>query len=113
LVGHIAVKDGPYSTDGKPATLSPKIINDLLKKQLGFKGLIITDAMNMGAVSKLSKPSLNAVIAGNDLILFPSDERVLISSIVEKMKNDENFKKQIYNSVKKIIRMKLCLGLMN
>ena len=62
--------------------------------------------MNMGAVSKLSKPSLNAVIAGNDLILFPSDERVLISSIVEKMKNDENFKKQIYNSVKKIIRMK-------
>lgn len=111
MVGHIAVKDGKYSTEGLPATLSKKLITDILKGELGFKGLVITDAMNMEAVSKRNKPSLNAVIAGNDLILAPSDEGVLISSIVEKMKTDETFKQQIYQSVKKIIRMKICLGL--
>lgn len=111
MVGHIAVKDGKYSTDGIPSTLSRKIVTDLLKVELGFKGLIITDAMNMNAVSKMSKPSLNAVIAGNDLILAPSDEGKLILSVVERMKSDETFKQQIYNSVKKIIRMKICLGL--
>lgn len=111
MVGHIAVKDGKYSTDGIPSTLSRKIVTDLLKVELGFKGLIITDAMNMNAVSKMSKPSLNAVIAGNDLILAPSDEGKLILSVVERMKSDETFRQQIYNSVKKIIRMKICLGL--
>lgn len=111
MVGHIAVKDGKYSTDGIPSTLSRKIVTDLLKVELGFKGLVITDAMNMNAVSKMSKPSLNAVIAGNDLILAPSDEGKLILSVVERMKSDETFRQQIYNSVKKIIRMKICLGL--
>ena len=111
MAGHIAVKEGKYSTDGLPATLSRKIITDILKGELGFKGLVITDAMNMEAVSKRNKPSLNAVIAGNDLILAPSDEGILISSIVEKMKTDESFKQQIYQSVKKIIRMKICMGL--
>jgi beta-N-acetylhexosaminidase len=111
MVGHISVKEGKYSTEGLPATLSKKIITDILKGELGFKGLVITDAMNMEAVSKRNKPSLNSVIAGNDLILAPSDEGVLISSIVEKMKTDETFKQQVYQSVKKIIRMKICMGL--
>jgi beta-N-acetylhexosaminidase len=111
MVGHIAVKEGKYSTNGLPATLSRKIVTDLLKGELGFKGLVITDAMNMDAVSKRTTPSLNAVIAGNDLILAPSDEGKLISSVIERMKSDETFRQQIYASVKKIIRMKICLGL--
>ncbi|MBN1634096.1 MAG: glycoside hydrolase family 3 protein [Ignavibacteria bacterium] len=111
MVGHIAVKEGKYSTEGLPATLSKKIVTDVLKGELEFKGLVITDAMNMEAVSKRTKPSLNAVIAGNDLILAPSDEGMLISSVVEKMETDETFKQNIYKSVKKIIRIKICLGL--
>lgn len=111
MVGHIAVKEGKYSTDGLPSTLSKKIVTDILKGELGFKGLVITDAMNMESVSKRNKPSLNAVIAGNDLILAPSDEGKLIFSIVEKMKTDEAFKQQIYRTVKKIIRIKICMGL--
>lgn len=113
MVGHIAINDGKYSTEGKPATLSRKIVQDLLRKEFGFKGLTITDAMNMKAVSELKTPSLNAAIAGVDLILAPSDEGLLISSIVKKMKEDESFKNQIYSSVKRIIRMKACLGLFN
>jgi len=111
MVGHIAVKHGEYQTDGKPATMSGRIVKDLLRDKLNFKGLIITDAMNMGAVSKISKPSLNAVIAGNDLIIAPSDENILINSVVEKMKSDEIFRTQIYDSVKRILRIKICLGL--
>lgn len=113
MIGHIAINDGKYSTEGKPATLSRKIVQDLLRNELGFKGLTITDAMNMKAVSELKTPSLNAAIAGIDLILAPSDEGLLISSIVKKMKEDESFKNQIYSSVKRIIRMKVCLGLFN
>ena len=54
MVGHIAVENNDkYSTDGAPATLSPTIVNDLLRDELGFKGIIITDAMNMGAVAEI------------------------------------------------------------
>ena len=52
MVGHIAVKNNQdYNTDGLPSSLSKKIITDLLRNKLGFKGLIITDALNMGAVT--------------------------------------------------------------
>ncbi|OFY92850.1 MAG: hypothetical protein A2491_04360, partial [Bacteroidetes bacterium RIFOXYC12_FULL_35_7] len=51
MVGHIAVKNNEkYSTNGDPATCSRKIVTDLLRNELGFKGIIITDGMNMGAL---------------------------------------------------------------
>lgn len=113
MVGHIAIKNNNnYNTDGIPSTLSRKIVTDLLKTQLGFKGIIITDAMNMGAVINFTTPSLNAVKAGCDLILMPTNEIVLHDSILAQMKNDEGFTKQIHESVKKIIRLKICLGLL-
>lgn len=113
MVGHIAVKNNKeYDTGGLPSTLSRKIVTDLLKNKLGFKGIIVTDAMNMGAVTNFTTPSLNAVKAGCDLILMPSNEDALYESILAQMKNDEEFTKQIHESVKKIIRLKICLGLL-
>lgn len=114
MVGHIAVKNNEkYNTDGLPSTLSRKIVTDLLKNELGFKGIIITDGMNMGALNAFTSPSLNAVKAGCDLILMPSDEGKLLDSIKKEMEKDSKFREQVYESVKKIIRLKLCLGLMN
>jgi len=112
MVGHIAIKNNvKYNTDGLPASLSKNIVTDLLKNELEFKGLIITDGMNMKAVNNFDTPSLKAIEAGCDLILMPSDESKLLNSVLLKIKTNENFKQQIYDSVKKIIKVKICLGL--
>jgi len=112
MVGHIAVKNNlEYDTQGLPASLSKKIVTDLLRNKLGFKGLIITDALNMGAVTKIDKPSLKAALAGCDILLMPTDEVKLINSILAEMNKNTDFKKQVYESVRRIIRAKICLGL--
>jgi len=112
MVGHIAViNKSPYNTDGRPASVSKILVTDLLKKEMGFRGIVITDALNMGAVTKLKKPALNASLAGCDLLLSPTDENALHSSIIEEMKKNNAYKMQVYESVKKIIRLKICLGL--
>ncbi|MFZ1462332.1 MAG: glycoside hydrolase family 3 N-terminal domain-containing protein, partial [Ignavibacteria bacterium] len=111
MVGHIAIeKNGKYNPVGFPSTLSRKIVTDLLKNELGFKGLIITDAMNMEAVTKFPSPSLKAIEAGCDMVLMPSDEAKLINTVKEKMDKDPVFMKQIYESVRKIIRVKLSIS---
>lgn len=111
MVGHIVVKTGEFNSAGLPASMSNTIVTKLLIEKLGFKGIIITDAMNMGAVNKLESPSMKAVEAGNDMILMPQGEKKLIDSIKKKMMTDAAFKDRIYTSVKKIIKLKICLGL--
>ncbi|PID89726.1 MAG: hypothetical protein CSA05_00630 [Bacteroidia bacterium] len=114
MVGHIAVKNNEkFSTDGLPATLSKRIVSDLLKDSLDFKGIVVTDAMNMGAVQQYENAELNAVIAGCDLILFPKNEALLIQNIKKRIEQFEPFRKKIEISVKKIIRLKICLGLLD
>ncbi|HEY5535138.1 MAG TPA: glycoside hydrolase family 3 N-terminal domain-containing protein [Ignavibacteria bacterium] len=111
MVGHIAIKGGEYDTNGEPATISKIIVTTLLKDSLHFKGIIVTDAMNMKGVSGFQTPALKAILAGCDMILMPSDETKLITSVVEKMKDDNVLKSQIEQSVKKIIKLKICLNL--
>lgn len=112
MVGHIAVEGNKeYNTGQMPATLSRKIVTTLLKEKIGFEGIVITDAMNMEGVSKIKSPSLKALLAGCDMILMPSDVGVLITSVKEKTKEDPGFSAQIEKSVKKIIKLKICLGL--
>jgi beta-N-acetylhexosaminidase len=113
MAGHIAVKNNEkYNTNGLPSTLSRKIITGLLKEELGFRGIVITDAMNMGALSGIDSPSLKAVLAGCDMILMPTNESKLINSIIKEMKNNPETAKQVNEFVKKIIRLKICLGLL-
>ena len=90
----------------------PKFQSVILKDSLDFRGLVITDAMNMGGVVNIDSCGLKAVQAGCDMVLMPVDEEKDIYSILNEMKSDVEFKKQVYTSVKKIIRMKICLGLM-
>jgi beta-N-acetylhexosaminidase len=112
MVGHIAVKNNPkFNTQNLPATLSPKIIKNLLRDSLGFKGLVVTDAMTMRAVSRIKDASLKAIKAGCDVILNPSNERLLIYNLKEEIKTDEALKKQVYGSIHKILRLKVCVGI--
>jgi len=112
MIGHIAVRNNSeYQTNNLPASLSRKIVTDLLRNRLGFKGLIITDALNMGAVLKFDKPALTAAIAGCDILLMPTDESKLINALLKETEKNRELKKQIDESVKRIIKAKICLGL--
>lgn len=115
MVGHIAVRNHPhYSTQGVPASCSPLIVTQLLREEMGFRGIIITDAMNMGAITTVEKtPSYKAVKAGVDIVLMPNGEQKLIDLIKAEMNTKPEFRDRIYDSVRRIIRMKLCLGLYN
>ena len=112
MVGHIAVQNHPkYNTDGLPSTLSRTIITDLLKQELGFQGIIITDAMDMGAVKNIPQAGLKALQAGCDVILMPEDERKLHQQIIKARGEDLDFRQQTDASIRWMIRLKLCMGL--
>jgi len=72
MIGHLVVPD---LTNGKPATLSPEAINGLLRNELGFDGLVITDAFNMDAIAATTsneEAAEQSIIAGADLIMLGS-----------------------------------------
>jgi beta-N-acetylhexosaminidase len=111
MVAHLAIKNNvAYNTYDRPSTCSRNIVTDLLKDSLGFRGLIITDAMNMGGVVNLENCGLLAAQAGCDQLLMPVDEEKDIMDILEAIALDSSFKEQVFESVKKIIRLKVCLG---
>jgi beta-N-acetylhexosaminidase len=113
MVAHIAVENNKeYSTDGLPSTCSEKIVTKLLKDSLGFKGLVVTDAMNMGGVVNVPNASSKAVAAGCDIVLMPLDAKKSHQELLKLYRTDKNFKAKVDASAKKIIRMKIALGLL-
>lgn len=113
MVGHLAVRNNPsYDTEGLPATLSEKMVQGLLRDSLGFKGLIVTDAMNMGGVSNVEGASWKAVAAGCDIVLMPLNVDQSHKDILARYQSDADFRKKVDASAKRIIRMKMCLGLL-
>ncbi len=101
---------------GIPATLSYNIVTNLLKNKYNYKGLVITDALNMNAVAKkfpAGELDLKAFKAGNDLLLFSQDVpngKALIKKAIEKGEISEE---RLAESVKKILKTKYLLGLQN
>ena len=114
MVAHITINNNKkYGTNSIPASCSRKIVTDLLKNELQFKGIIISDALNiMKAVTILENPALQASKAGCDLILMPQNEAEALESILTATKKDPLFAKQVEQSVKKILRLKVCSGLL-
>lgn len=113
MVAHIAVKNNPkYNTNGLPSTTSSVIVSDLLRNELGFKGLIVTDAMNMGGVTAIPDCGLKAVEAGCDIVLMPVDAQKAHAEILKRYRTDSVFKTKVDASAKRIIRMKICVGAM-
>jgi beta-N-acetylhexosaminidase len=94
-----------------PATTSETIVTELLRKKLGFSGLIVTDAMNMGGVSKVPNASEKAINAGCDIVLMPLDIEKSFQDIYTRMKKDKEFRIKVEQAAKRVIRMKICLGL--
>jgi beta-N-acetylhexosaminidase len=110
MVAHIAVKNNDkYDTKGLPSTLSPEIVTNLLRNEYNFKGLIVTDAMNMGGVSSIPNAEIKAIEAGIDIILMPLNVDKAYNSLLNKYTEDKSFKSKVNIAAKRIIRMKLCM----
>lgn len=113
MMAHITIRNNSkYDTKGLPASCSRNIVTGLLKDELGFKGLVITDALNiMKAVTVVDNAPLMSSKAGNDMLLMPISETETIETILAEMNINDDYRNQVYASVKKIIRLKICLGL--
>lgn len=112
MVAHIAVQDNArYRTNGLPATTSKRIVTYLLRDSLNFEGLIVTDAMGMGGVSRVEDSEIKAIAAGCDILLMPKDTRSAHKKLLNYYNEEASFKETVDASVKRIIRMKICLGL--
>ncbi len=113
MVGHISATAFD-SVPGIPATVSPAISSELLKNEMGFKGLIVTDAMVMKGVSnkyQTGEAAVLAVKAGTDLVLMPPDVDIAIEAIVAAVKRGEISGGRIDESVRKILKAKQWVGL--
>ncbi len=97
-----------------PATLSSSIINDILKKEFRFKGLIVTDALDMGAIVNWygsDSAAVKAIEAGVDILLVLPDEGKAIESIADAIKSGRISESRIDESVGKILKYKWSMGL--
>jgi beta-N-acetylhexosaminidase len=113
MVAHIGVTNNPtYDTKGMPATTSETIVTSLLRGEFGFKGLIVTDAMNMGGVASIPNCEEKAIAAGCDIVLMPVDAKKAHSDILKRYRSDAAFKKKVDAASKRVIRMKIALGLL-
>jgi beta-N-acetylhexosaminidase len=97
-----------------PTTLSNKVINQLLKDELGFEGLVFTDGLEMRGVTKYfpeGELEVHALEAGNDVLLLPNNLPLAFQKVKESLINGRLSEEQIEESVKKILKFKYNLGL--
>ncbi|MFH1196677.1 MAG: glycoside hydrolase family 3 N-terminal domain-containing protein [bacterium] len=113
MIGHLEIP-ALESTTGLPATFSRKITTKLLQEDLKFSGLVITDAMNMLSIQKYyssEEAGKLAVLAGNDIILFPVNAYSTIEGIYNAVVSGEIPEARIDHSVRKILSAKKGLHL--
>ena len=97
-----------------PTSLSPRVVTDLLKEELGFLGLIFTDGLNMKGAADYSSSAeidLAAVLAGNDVLLIPQDVPATISLMKNSIQTGVLSPERIDESVRKILLAKYKVGL--
>jgi beta-N-acetylhexosaminidase len=115
MVAHVTVP----ALDSDPnhvATISPAIVSDLLEKQLAFKGVIVTDALDMAGLTHLfanniGREAVEAFKAGNDLLIIPPDLGASYDSMLKAVRSGEISPQRLDHSVLKILKIKGNLGL--
>ncbi len=113
MVAHIHIP-AYDDTKNRPTTLSPAVVTDLLREEMGYTGLAFTDAMNMQGVAKHNKPGegeVQALLAGNDVLLFPTDVPKAIRGIEKALKKGKITQKTIDERVRKLLYAKYWCGL--
>jgi beta-N-acetylhexosaminidase len=112
MVAHLNIP--ALDSSGGPSTLSRSIVTDLLRKELGFTGLIVTDAMNMKGVTASNPPGVvdrDAIAAGNDMLEFTEDVPRAIAEIRKAVREGKINQLDLDNKCRKMLAIKYWLGL--
>ena len=112
MTAHLAVP--ALEQEEIPATVSKAILSGLLRKQMQFRGIVVTDAMNMLGLSKIFPPgeaAVRALEAGNDVLLMPPNPGAAIEAIVKAVAQDRIKRARIDESVMRILAAKVRLGI--
>src|SRR5580765_2413437 len=119
MVAHLAVP-ALDADPNKVATVSSSVVTGVLREQLGFKNLVVTDALDMRGLTSLYPPgqgnpmaraSVDAVKAGNDVLLWPTDLDGAFHGVVEAVKRSEITQARTDDSVRRILELKASLDL--
>ena len=112
MPGHLLL---PAVDPEHPATLSPAVLRGLLRDELGFEGVIISDSMLMGAVRRGdgAATAVDAVAAGVDLVLMPPDPLATRAAIVAALADGRLQREQVEASVRRVLALKQRLGLLD
>lgn len=111
MVGHISCPN--ITGDNTPASLSKIMIEDYLKGELGYENIVITDALNMQAVTEQyssAEAAVTALHAGVDILLIPEDFHEAYEGVVDAVQQGELTEERIDASVEKILRAKMRMG---
>jgi beta-N-acetylhexosaminidase len=113
MTAHVAVT-GVEGPDAPPATLSPRFGTTVLREELGFQGLLFTDAMDMGAIAKrfgTAEPLLLALEAGADVLLMPIGVAGAVEVVVDAVQSGRIGEQRIEASVRRVLEAKARAGL--
>jgi beta-N-acetylhexosaminidase len=112
MSAHIAMP-GIDGGQMRPGTVAPNILTGILRDSLGFTGLVITDALNMGGIANEygSEAAVRAFVAGADLLLQPADPRAAIEAMAAAVARREISPQRLDRSVRRVLELKRQLGL--
>ncbi|HET9741741.1 MAG TPA: glycoside hydrolase family 3 N-terminal domain-containing protein [Terriglobales bacterium] len=119
MVAHVTIP-ALEPDPNKVATTSHRVITDLLKDKMHFQGLVVTDALEMHGLTRLypengpnpsGRAAVDAIKAGNDMVLLPSDLDGAFKGLVQAVRDHEISQSQIDTSVLKVLRAKASVGL--
>lgn len=112
MMGHISLPN--VTGNNMPASLSYEITTEILRKQLGLDGLIVTDSLSMKAITtrfSSGAAAVQALRAGADILLMPESLEGAMSGILDAVKNGEISEKRLDESVYRILYAKLAQGI--
>jgi len=109
MVGHLQVP--ALDPDKTPSSLSRKIVTGLLKNELGFEGLVFSDALDMKGVSSVPQVTTKALVAGNDMVLVQYNTEKAFEELIDAVKNGVLSEAEVDAKCRKILAYKYMLGL--
>jgi beta-N-acetylhexosaminidase len=112
MVAHVALPR--LDTSGTPATMSAPIVSDLLRRQVGFEGLVFTDSMSMAAIARMASPgdaAVRAIEAGADVVVHSPDDGAAAEALKAAVANGRISTARLDASVQRLLTAKARLGL--
>jgi len=113
LVGHLAFP--ALDPSGRPATISSKLNRNLIRDRLGYQGVVISDALNMGGITSWGSPgqiAVRAIQAGTDMLLMPPQPSVAVQAVISAVEDGRIRASRLDLHVYRVLKLKQTLGLL-